>query len=79
MCKFINYFKKKSADANLTSKRAFNKNNIPSEERRDVVISVIVAGGIDNGIAGYIPGHLISELDDALEKISKYLDEDRNQ
>ena len=76
MRRFINYFKKQNADnteKNIVRKRS----NFPSYERHDVVISVTVSDGVDWGIAGYIPGRLISELDDVLEKISDYLDEDR--
>ena len=77
MGRFINYFKKKRPDE--LDQTTFLRNDIDDNEHRDVIVTVIVSNGKDTGVAGYIPGYLIKELDNVLEKISNHIDGARKE
>lgn len=48
--------------------------NIKPDEERDIIVSLIVKDGVDNGIACTIPGYLIHKLETVLAEINEYID-----
>lgn len=48
--------------------------NVKPDEERDIIVSLIVNGGADNGIACTIPGYLITRLETVLAEINEYID-----
>lgn len=50
-----------------------NKNNVPAGETRNVIVTFIVQGGTDSGIAcRCMSAELVNEMDDLIERMTKY-------
>ena len=50
-----------------------NKNNVPAGETRSVIVTFLVQGGTDSGIAYQrMPAELVNEMDDLIERMTKY-------
>lgn len=48
------------------------KNNLPENEKRQIIITCIVENGTDTGYCGNVSGELINKLEDVLEEIITY-------
>ena len=68
------FFKKKVTN-NDYHKRTYNKNRLSENDKRRIHVALVVENGVDWGVSGEVPGYLINELDDVIEKIARYVDE----
>lgn len=68
-------FSKKKTTNNDYHKHTYNKNRLSENVKRRIHVALVVENGVDWGVSGEVPGYLINELDDAIEKIARYVDE----